>query len=95
MTRLEHQHDAEWAAPPLSEEDERIVEAYRRAKRPLDDLPYTEAFDQMCEDLGLPDTQAAKHGLFRRLLTLRKTGRLPRHSSRDPGGVVRRESRSA
>lgn len=95
MTRVEHQHDAEWAAPPLSEEDERIVEAYRRAKRPLDDLPYTDAFDQMCVDLGLPDTKAAKHGLFRRLLTLRKTGRLPRHSSSDLGSAIGRESRSA
>jgi len=87
MTNLER-HDREWELPALSPEDERLIDAYRRTGRPADDLPYTEEFDQMCRELGTDD-QAAKHEVFRRLMRLRKQGRLPRFASPTLRGRVR------
>ena len=72
--------DFDWSAPPLSSEDQRLIDAYVRAGRFLDDLPYTAEFDKLVLGLGEPDNQESRHFIFRRLLNLRKMGRLPRLS---------------
>ena len=68
----------DWNLPPLSADDERLIEAYKVSGRPVDDLAYTEQFEQMIRLLGVPDSQFERHVIYRRLLTLRKMGRLPR-----------------
>lgn len=68
----------EWTTEPLSAEDQKLVEAYRSIGRSLDELPYTAEFEKLREAAGVVNTDEAKHALFKRLLTLRKTGRLPR-----------------
>jgi hypothetical protein len=71
--------DPIWEAPPLSAEDQQLLEAYLKAGRSLDDLPYTQDFEDLFHQLNrYPDTQDARHFVFQRLLRLRKTGRLPR-----------------
>jgi hypothetical protein len=69
-----------WDPPPLAPDDERLIEAYRAIGKPLDDLPYTEEFERLRERVAAADTNESRHFLFRRLLRLRKTGRLPRLS---------------
>lgn len=81
MTNLQR-HEAEWALPPLSSEDERLIDAYVRTGRTVDDLPYTDEFEQMCQDLGINESRAARHEVFRKLANLRKQGRLPRSNVR-------------
>ncbi len=71
-----------WTPPPLSKDDERLVSAYLNVGRPLDDLPYTDDFDKLAAAYGAGASLAAKHDLFRRLLRLRKQGRLPRITAR-------------
>lgn len=68
----------DWDAPPLSPYDQRLIEAYMAVGRPLDDLPYSDAFDQLMERMGIDDTRENRHAIFKRLLALRKMGRLPR-----------------
>lgn len=68
----------DWSAPPLDPADQRLVEAYVSVGRSLDDIPYTEDFEKLRRLAALEDTNEAKHLLFRRLLRLRKMGRLPR-----------------
>jgi len=68
----------DWEAPPLSSEDARLIDAYVDLRRPLDELPYTREFDQLISKLALSDTLENRHSVFKRLLTLRKMGRLPR-----------------
>jgi len=70
-----------WDAPPLSAEDERLIEAYLRGHRTLDDLPYTPEFDRLVAEVSQTDTPETRHALFKRLFTLRKMGRLPRVAS--------------
>ena len=67
-----------WEVPPLTPEDERLVDAYMKIGRSLDDLPYTEQFNSLIGLVGLKDSEDIKHSVFKRLLRLRKTGRLPR-----------------
>jgi hypothetical protein len=67
-----------WDAPQLSPEDEAIVDAYRTIGRSLDDLPYTEDFDRLMDVLKRPREMDQMHFVFRRLMTLRKRGQLPR-----------------
>jgi len=72
-----------WAAPALSDEDQRLVEAYRKAGKPLDWLAYSKEFEELARDvLGNP-MEEDKAQLFRRLLNLRKRARLPRTVSAD------------
>ena len=69
----------DWKEPPLSLEDEKLISAYVRMGRTIDDLPYTAEFDKICEVMGVSaDDSDGKHGVFKRLLTLRKQARLPR-----------------
>jgi hypothetical protein len=67
-----------WEIPPLSNEDQDLVNAYREVGVPLDQLPYTDSYDRLVEMLGMPNTNDQKFLLFQRLLRLRKQGRLIR-----------------
>ncbi len=74
----------DWEIPPLDSHDQRLVDAYSEVARPLDDLPYTDDFDRLCEILGINETKEDRHRIYKRLMNLRKSGRLPRagrHSS--------------
>lgn len=69
----------DWNPPPLSDEEQRIVDAYTRLGTALDDLAYTPDFEELCR--GVVDGEVndyKRHHIFKRLLGLRKTGRLPR-----------------
>ena len=66
-----------WEIPPLDGQDQRLVEAYRLVGRPVDTLPYTADFRRLCELVSAPDSDDARHLIYRRLLNLRKSGRLP------------------
>ena len=68
----------DWNVPPLAPEDQELVDAYASVGRPLDSLPYTRDFDRLVELLGFsnPD-EAKKNEVFKRLMRIRKAGRLP------------------
>jgi hypothetical protein len=78
--------------PPLSSEDQRLVEEYGRTGRAVDDLPYTSEFLAMCQALGVADNDAARHDVFRRVVNLRKQGRLPRFFYPRPAGRPRQDN---
>ena len=63
--------------PPLTDEEQRIVDAYERIGVPVDKLAYTPDFDRLIQMLGKPDTADEKYLVFQRLLSLRKRSRLP------------------
>jgi hypothetical protein len=67
-----------WDAPPLSSDDQKLIEAYRETGRMVDDLPYTADFDLLMERLGGESKSPDKRAVYQRLLYLRKSGRLPR-----------------
>ncbi|MEM6333585.1 MAG: hypothetical protein AAF823_09640 [Planctomycetota bacterium] len=58
--------------------DAALVEAYRRADRTLDDLPYTEAFVSLYGEVREALGGASRAEVFHRLHNLRKAGKLPR-----------------
>src|SRR5579862_2691589 len=70
-----------WAAPPLAPEDEKLVAAYEKIGKPLDLLPFTDDFEKLMNELEQEATDEKKAEIFRRLLNLRKAGRLPRANS--------------
>lgn len=70
--------DFDWQVAPLGADDERLVDAYLSIGRSLDDLPYTADFENLFRKLGRHDSQDERHAVFKRLLSLRKMGRLPR-----------------
>ena len=47
-------NDDFWSIPPLSDEDQDLVNAYREIGVPLDQLPYTDSYDRLVEMLGKP-----------------------------------------
>lgn len=67
-----------WNAPPLSQEDEFLIEAYIKVGEPLDSLPYTDEFERLVKFLNKKPTRDNLRETHRRLLTLRKRGQLPR-----------------
>jgi len=72
----------QWDPPPLLPEDERILDAYTLVGRPLDQLAYTAEFEEICRAaIDGPIDDSRRHHVFKRLMTLRKMGRLPRTSS--------------
>ncbi len=72
-------NDFPWTPPTLSLEDEKLISAYQEIGRPLEDLPYTDAFEQLCRMMKIDsDDMPAKHAVFRRLIILRKQAILPR-----------------
>ena len=74
--------DFEWIDDSLTEEDKRLIDAYAHVGRPVDDLAYTGEFGQLVAialDMDAAQvTEDQKYRAFRRLLNLRKRGRLPR-----------------
>lgn len=76
-----------WELPPLSPEDLRLLDAYVQVGKPVDQLPYTEAFGKLMELLDAKDSDAEKHSIFQRLLLLRKRGRLPRVNGAASGSI--------
>lgn len=64
--------------PPLTEEEQRLIDAYVRIGIPVDRLAYTAEFDRLVKMLGKPNTLDEKYLVFQRLLSLRKRARLPR-----------------
>jgi hypothetical protein len=62
----------------LPKADQDLIEAYRVIGRTVDDLAYTQEFDQLYELYKKAGHDAEKHEVFRRLLVLRKSGLLPR-----------------
>ncbi len=70
-----------WSSPPLSPEDQALIDAYVRiiplGTTSVERLAYTEDFDQLIKTLGRPDTLGEKHHVYQRLLYLQRTGRLP------------------
>lgn len=62
----------------LSEHDLLLIELYRKLGRPLDWLAYTEEFEQLYGQLQKAGDRRSQADVFRRLLNLRKSGRLPR-----------------
>lgn len=58
--------------------DDKLIELYLRSGRSVDDLAYTETFAAIYAELRkLGDTRSESE-VFRRLLSLRKAGLLPR-----------------
>lgn len=58
----------------------RLVEIYARINRTADDLPYTPHFESLYEQYvaDLPDPKPDRAEVWRHLLTVRKSGKLPR-----------------
>ena len=71
-------------APPLSPEDERLVTAYREFGVPVDQLIVTGTIHQLCRQLKGQGEDRTAEELMKRLLNLRKAGRLPRFSMPSP-----------
>lgn len=67
-----------WETPPLDPQDQRLVDAYLKVGRPLDQLAYTEDFEKLIELVRSERTDEVRRQVFQRLLRLRKMGRLPR-----------------
>ncbi|MCI0366231.1 MAG: hypothetical protein L0219_20410 [Phycisphaerales bacterium] len=87
--------DFNWEAPPLSAEDQKLIEAYMAVGQPLDELPYTEAFDRIVRLIGATKTEESKHSTWKRLLYLRKRALLPRTSSSSGSSENERRAKSA
>jgi hypothetical protein len=64
--------------PPPDACDRALIEAYVRAGRTLDDLPYTPQFDAIVAEIRRVDPDATPRTVLHRLQTLRKSSRLPR-----------------
>lgn len=68
-----------WDAPPVSSEDQSLIDAYREVGVPVDALAYTDSFERLVEIVGKnPKSNTDRRTVYRRLLGLRKTGLLPR-----------------
>jgi hypothetical protein len=60
--------------PPLPEQDHRLVDLYIRAARAVDELAYTEEFEEIYRWLAEAGDTRSRAEVFRRLLNLRKAG---------------------
>lgn len=58
--------------------DQLLIELYLRTGKPVDELAYTDEFDSIFDTLQKQGDSRTKAEVFRRLLNLRKAGRLPR-----------------
>ena len=76
-----------WELPPLSPEDQKLLDAYVRVGKPVDQLPYADAFDKLVALLGVEGSPAERYNIFQRLLYLRKRGRLPNVGSAASGSI--------
>ena len=61
------------------DEDQQLIAVYQTLGRTLDDLPYTETFEQLYAAVGGEESeQITRANVLRRLHNLRKAGKLPR-----------------
>lgn len=58
--------------------DQFLMALYLRYATPVDSLAYSETFDRMYEELQKAGETRTKGEIYRRMLMLRKSGRLPR-----------------
>jgi len=65
-------------APSLSQEDQLLIDLYLRSGLPADQLPYTDEFEYIYDQLRQAGDTRSKQAVYLRLLNLRKSGRLPR-----------------
>ena len=61
--------------PRLSTQDETLIGVYERIGRTLDDLPYTQEFEELRAAI---DADMTRRDVLHRLMNLRKAGKLPR-----------------
>jgi hypothetical protein len=74
------------------DEDQELIDAYVRAGRTLDDLPYTDEFDAIMHSLDAKDTPEERYRVLHRLQNLRKANKLPRlGKSASPAVKVRED----
>lgn len=71
-------------APQLPPEDLRLVDAYREFGVPVDQLITTGAIHQFSLEMKADGDTRSPEDLMKRLLNLRKAGRLPRFSMPSP-----------
>jgi hypothetical protein len=64
-------------APPLSPDDQYLVDLYISQDRAVDALPYTDDFERLFVDFSKRFSRT-KHDVVQSLFNLRKAGRLPR-----------------
>lgn len=76
----------------FSAADLRLVAEYAKLAIPVDALAYTDAFDGLYATLHKCGETRPRGEVFRRLLMLRKAGRLPRLS---PAPIEQRRAESA
>lgn len=70
-------------------DDQQWIDAYASQKRTLDDLPYTESFEQLYQQVtGGRDAAISRAQVFHKLHNLRKAGRMPR-LGRSPQSVTK------
>lgn len=62
---------------PLDESDLALIDEYRKQAVPVDSLPYTEAFDRIFQRMQAMGDKRDKAAIYRRLINIRKSGRLP------------------
>ena len=77
--------DFEWRSPEVTPSDQRLIDAYVAVGQPLDELPYSEGFEELVRRLGGTDALSSRHALWKRLLYLRKRALLPRTSLPNEG----------
>lgn len=65
----------------LSADDHRLIDVYVQVGQPVDKLAYTADFDDLFKILTERGERRGREEIFRRLLNLRKAGRLPRLAS--------------
>lgn len=65
-------------APALPPEDNELIRQYVEFGIPADKLAYSDEFKRLVEILKKHGDKRTEEQLFRRLLNLRKAGRLPR-----------------
>lgn len=63
---------------PLPAEDQLLIELYLRLGVPTDQLAYTDEFEALYKALEDAGDTRDRRMVYRRLLNLRKAGRLPR-----------------
>jgi hypothetical protein len=64
-------------SPPLSPEDQYLVDLYTSQDRAADALPYTDEFERLYAAYSQRFSRT-RHEVMQRLFSLRKAGRLPR-----------------
>ena len=86
MTDQPHEFDRQGDLDTL---DQLLIALYVHHATPVDSLAYSETFDRIYEELQKAGDQRSKGEVFRLMLMLRKSGRLPRLDLRMGGSSER------